>query len=177
MSDGEEIKRDTLFSLLTDLERADGGLVEIDPEQHKDLLLSAELKIDAYKYIFQKYDSRITEVQAEIDELTAIKRTLQRRQESLRTLLLWIFKQKGIEKFPGVKYTAKFCERKKVSIKVEPDAKIYLAFPNLVKRSYVWDKAAFAREFKKNPDVLSEFATEEKSEFIQFVLNRSIDDE
>lgn len=177
MSEADEIKGDTLFSLLTDLERADSGLVDVDPEEHRELLLSAELKIDAYKYILAKYESRIAEVQAEVDELTAIKRTLQRRQESLRALLLWVFKEKGIEKFPGVKYTAKHCERKKLSIKVEPDAKIYLAFPNLVKRNYAWDKAAFAREFKKNPNVLSEFATEEKSEFIQFVLNRSIDDE
>jgi hypothetical protein len=173
----DELKQDTLFSLLTDLEKADSGLVEFDPEQHRDLLLKAEVKIDSYKYILTKYDSRIAEISADIDELVEVKRSLQRRQNALRQLLLWIMKEKGLSEFPGMKFVVKLMRRKKISIVMqEPDSKTFLKFPDLVKRTYCWDKKAFDKAFEKDPQSLEGYGIEDFSEYVQFVTKRGLDD-
>jgi len=167
---------DTLFELLTSLERADSGLIEFDPEKHRETLINAEIKIDSYKYILTKYESKIEEIQDEIDQLQTIKNTLQRRSASFRSALVWILKEKKISQFPGVKWVVKLQQRKKISLLGEPDSKTFLALPSIVKRTYVWDKRAFDEAYKKDPQSLAAYAKEDVSEFVKFDLKRSIDD-
>jgi len=168
-------ENDTLLSLLSDLENVDNGLLNFNPEEHRELLLKAELKIDAYKYMDVKYDSRIREVADEIKALTEIKRSLESKQTALRKTMIWVFKEKSIDKFSGVKYVASLISKTKISIfRTEPDAPLYFKFPHLIKREYSWDKRAFDNEFKSNPE-LQNFATEEKSEYITFKLKKGLD--
>lgn len=173
----EAKKPDTLFSLLDALEQADEGLLQLKPEEHREALLKAELKIDAYKYVLMRYDSRITEIKNEIEELTAVKRTLEKRQESLKSLLLYILKEKGLEQFPGVKYVVKLMNRKKVSvIEREPNSMDFSEHPDLVKRTYSWDKRAVADAYRKNPELYKHYAVEDVSEFVQFNLRKGLDE-
>jgi hypothetical protein len=153
----------------------DNGLLEFDAEKHREQLLKAEIKIDGCHYIVKKYESRIAEVNAEIAELAAIKKTLTNRLDSFEKSMLWILKERGLDAFPGVKYVLKRMERKKIVMTVDPDSQAFLALPTVVKRSYVWDKKAFDKEYWKNPEALGKYAREDKSEYIQFSLNRSID--
>lgn len=169
-----EEKKDTLLSLLSDLEDADNGLVEFDPEKHRDMLITTELKIDAYKYVMMKYESRIEEINAEIKELTEIKRSLERKSESMKKALLWVLQQKGIEKFPGVKYVISVISKAKIVLDTEPNPAYYLNYPELVRREYSWDKRAFDAAFKSNPE-LAGLAHEEKTSYIQFKLKKGID--
>jgi hypothetical protein len=173
-----ETARDTLLKLLTDLEHADAGLIDFDPEKHHETLVKAEIKIDSYQYILQKYESRIAEIKSEIDQLAKIKSTLENRANSLEKTLLWIMKHRGLDMFPGVKHVLKIVKRKKVVMTVdEPDSQIFLKLPMLVKRNYCWDKRAFNRAFAADPNSLATYAKEEISESIKFDLKRTIDDE
>ena len=171
------MSEDTLLKLLTSLEQADNALVDFDPEQHRETLLKAEVKIDSYKYILDRYTSRIAEIDADIEQLTAIKKTLQNRSNSLKDLLLWVLKQRGIDSFPGVKHVVKLMERKRISTLSEPDSSLFFKFPDLVKREYSWDKRAFDKAYIKDVETLGQYAKEDKTEYVQFYLNRSIDGE
>lgn len=174
MTEETEAKPDTLFSLLTDLENADSGLVEFNPEEHREKLLGAELKIDAYKYVLNKYESRIEEIAKEIAELTAVKRSLESKSTAMKSMVLWIFKQKQLEKFPGVKYVAQVISKKKIVIKTQPDARLYLDFPTLIRREYSWEKREFDKLFATVPQ-LKELATEETTDYIKFNLKKGIE--
>lgn len=169
----ESEKKDTLLSLLTDLENVDNGLIEFDPETHREVILKTSLKIDNYKYMLTKYDSRISEIAAEIAELTIAKSTLQKKQDALKAMMLYAFQEKSIDKFPGERYVASRISKEVVVIKQQPDPRTYLAYPNLVRREYSWDKRAFDSEFKTN-ESLKDFATVEKSEYIKFNLIKGV---
>ncbi len=152
-------------------------MIEFDPEKHRETLTKAEIKIDAYKYILTKYDSRMDEIQKEIDELQAIKNTLLRRSSALRDSLLWVMKERKLSQFPGMRWVLKLQKRKRITlVNPSPDSKTFLELPSLVKRTYVWDKKAFDAAYKKDPQSLAAYGKEEVSEFVKFDLNRSIDE-
>lgn len=170
------MSEDTLLSLLTTLEQADAGLSEFNPNEHMEFLLKSELKIDSYHYILKKYESRITEVQAEIDELTSIKKSLQTRREGLKSMLIWVLKAKGLDQVPGVKHVVKLMQRKKISILAQADSTLFMKHPDIVKREYSWDKKAFDMAYLKDPQTFGQYASEDKTEYVQFYLKRGIDE-
>lgn len=168
---------DSLLKLLTDLEQADTGLIEFDPEQHRETLLKAELKIDSYKYVLNRYASRISEIKDEIEELTAIKRTLENKQNNLLELLFWVMKQKNITKFPGQKYVVSLLKKKNIQIIADnPDSKTFLKFPGLIKRTYAWDKMALKKAYASDPISYAGYAKEEEIEYIKFNLKKGLDE-
>jgi hypothetical protein len=173
----EEPKKDTLFTLLCDLEKADEGLLNYDPEQHKELLLKAEIKIDSCRYFYKKYESRIEEIESDIKELMAIKKTLQNRKEAFKKSMIWVLKEKALKAFPGVNYILKLTKRKNIKPLIPiPDSSTYLAFQNLITRTYKWDRDALTKAYKKDPESLKDYAIEEESESIKFSSKRNIND-
>lgn len=164
----------TLWQILTALEMADQELQS--SEVQMDLLQAAETKIDSFKYILTKLESRSKEIQNEIDELSEIKSSLQNKVKSIKALLLKVFKEKGIDKQPGLKYVASLVKKKNISITVEADSALALQYPKLITRSYKWDVNAFKKDLKRDPN-LKKFAVEELSEQIRFTLKKGISDE
>lgn len=164
---------DSLNDLLSYLHKADEGLIEFDPEKHKETLLEAEIKIDSYKYILNKYDLAILDAKQNIEAYQAIKKTLENKAERLKNLLLWIMKSKQLNEISGQKHSVKLCSKDVIAITAEPSAATRLHHPDLVKVKYSWDKVAFDKAFK-NSDELKSFAELTKTDFIKFSLKRSV---
>lgn len=172
----EERTEDTLFGLLTYLERSDQELIAFDVDLHKEALERAQLKVDNWKYILNRYESRISEIQREIDELVAVKKLLQQNESAAKRFLLWVLKAKSVDKFKGKRWLLNLRQRKKITAMKEPDTDAMLNFPELVKIGYSWDKKAFDEAFKKNPESLAAYGKEDITEYIDFRLVKGIEE-
>ena len=98
----------TLYELTAEQQAIEDALIdnggELSPELEEMLNSNQEAiseKVDGYNKILRKFEGRETAIDAEIMRLTALKRTAQNAQKSIKEHLLWAMEQAGKDKLEG----------------------------------------------------------------------------
>jgi len=151
-----EISEDmTLNMLFTTMNQVDNLLIDLTPEQMEALGAYCLKKIDNYKYIEEKYNNEIARIMLRVDEYNKIIKSLKSRLASLKEYLMFHVKQNG-GKLNGTEYTVSVTTIKGAAVEIDklfnPDQKVAINYPELVKKVYSWDKTALKAYLKSSPE-------------------------
>ncbi len=168
----------TLPGLLQTLERADQGLLDLSEEAQKQIVAELATKIDAYKYLDEKFDLEIERMAKQVRDLQAVKKTLTSNKERLRELMDFHMKENKFERLPGETYAVqRIVKKHDIELTVgPPTAEDVVAWPAFVKASYSWDAVALKNAIKADPThpVLSWFGEPKESSYIKFSVRRDV---
>jgi hypothetical protein len=157
-------KKRTFMELLQLLEQADEGMIEFSPDEIKEIGDNLREKVDSIKYVLDKLEAESERLKKNIDEFSAVKKSIDRNYESLETYVGVAMASNKWEKLVGEKFEINLKRSEKIVMTADPNSEIYLAFPDLAKREYAWDKRAFDAAFKarKYPELEKYCAIENK---------------
>lgn len=177
--DGELVREEkpTLGVLLERLQEADDGLLNLNEDQAKALVADLAEKVDAYKYVDEKFESEIARLASRIADFQEHKKALESNRKRLRELMLFHMESKGFEKLPGNAYSVSKVMRRDIELTLgDPTPELYRKFPDLIKRSYAWNNSAVKAAIKANPDdiEIQSFGREIKTSFIKFSVRKDL---
>lgn len=152
-----DLTMNQIFELLFKL---DNSLIELTEDQMKQLGEMCLQKVDNYKYIEEKYEGEIARIKGRVEHYSSILKNLNSRLASLKEHLMFHVKHNGYDgKLFGDEWVAVVSTIKNSAVEIEkgydPDQKIAINYPNLVRKKYEWDKTQLKAYLKQN------FPTEE----------------
>lgn len=159
----------SLYELTAEQQALEDALIEnggeLTPELEEMLNANTEalaVKVDGYNKILRKFEGAETAIDAEIKRLTAMKRTAQNSQKSLKAHLLWAMKNAGLEKLEG--NLCKASLRHTTSLEVDEEALLgtiavkvaewQRTLPSFVTLTAKVSKTAIKDAYPKGVDVL-----------------------
>lgn len=165
-------KTENFDELLFRLNQNDEGK-PLEEDDFNELIGDLKGKIDGIKYFISKCEAESKRL-AE-DYLIPIAKRKQACDNSVKTLKNWVTQTMIKQKYPyleGDLFKVKIQEKKGISENggISLDAKSFLKYKGLIKRSYSWDKKALGAAFKSDPEKYKNIATPTKTSFIRFSI-------
>lgn len=162
------VKPKTLNELLHALCMADEMLLDVNLDEVPDLLEQGKVKIDSYKYIMDRMESMIVEMDRKETEYASAKSTLKRQLKRLKEHLAFALINNGFEKFTGNQYKCWVQYSESVDLKLsEPGAHHKIHFPNLIKTTYEWKKTDIKRILKLDPEKIEDASDRQLAEKVR----------
>jgi phage host-nuclease inhibitor protein Gam len=164
----------TLAALLQLMEEVDGGLADLTPEQMRDIAQQAEVKVDSYAYMIEKFESEAARLDGRIKAFQEAKKSAIAKAESLRSLIAHHMQANGLTQMPGQDYRVSLRRSESVKVNTEPNADMYCAFAEYIRTKYEWDKAAVKQALKSGNTELEAFAKVVEGVSPQFQVKRAL---
>jgi hypothetical protein len=163
----ESMSLPNILSLMT---QVDEGMINASVEDMTALMEKAELKVDSYKYIIDKFESESERLANKIKDFQASKKVIDSKVERIKSLLVFSMQKNSFTKFNGEEYKVRLQASKSVAVKREPAAMDMVESPEFVRVKYEWVKP----EIKKALDSGKEISFAEFKESLApiFTVNK-----
>lgn len=166
--------RVTLSELLSRLEAADAGLLDVNLEELDEISGGISEKCDSYKIILDRLASREQSIAKEIEELHEHCKAYARKQQILKDHLLFQMRKYGWDSLQGKKHkiTIGRAESFVPSFLSSPTSDLAKELPQFVRTKHEWDATAIKHHIKAG-NVFTHGSIIEKS-FIKFSLRKDV---
>lgn len=165
-------QKKTLGSLISTLQRAEADLIEFSPEMVEDL----KEKVDAYKYVDEKFDAEIFRLNEQMQLIAEVKKSLANKKAKLRELMAYHMKENKFDKLPGQMFQVSLVERADVELTLpEANAETYLLYgPEIIERSYSWKAVELKKKVKSDPENYKHFGNIVHNYHVKFSAKKDL---
>jgi hypothetical protein len=176
----DEIKEKmTLKEILELLSHVERGIVNLDEDELKELGEKALVKIDGYKDFIERCDCEANRIVEKIKEFQATKKTIENKKKQIEKLLLIHMNSHEFKDMVGDMYAVKVVTRRQSKLVFKgswdtPDGQTFLKYPDLVKRSYTWDKTGVKNSVAACPDDWKDIATLEDTQSLRWSVRKGV---
>lgn len=170
----------TLPQILAKLHEADNCLIKLTDDQQQLVVTDLKDKVDAYKYIDNKFKSETARLAFEIKELQLAKKGVMKAHREFRDAMRDHMLSNEFQKLPGVRHNVLLIKKTEIELKLpEANPATYLEFKDLglVKRTYSWDTTKVEAAFKKDPETFKDFGKKVIKPYVQFKVRTEFENE
>lgn len=158
----------TLNSLLTSLREAEDGLIEIDL---KEVLGSIKGKVDNTFEVLDRLESDSERMGKMAKAVQARKKSIDNQIKRLKDYVQFSMEEDGTTELLGETHKLKLYSRKGVKVKdQEIDSTLFLAFPEVITRTYAFEKNVLKEKYKADPEAYECLMEKSESKHIRFTV-------
>lgn len=166
----------TLWAIMDTLEQMERGLLELTPDEMKEIGGATRAKVDGYKQFTDMAKGVGEMIGNWEDELAQARKSLENKVSGLKSHMHNLMTTFGFEKLPGHVYEARLQKNPPRLVmnpeRAKADISTYAEFPNFIKTSYSWDNDAVKKAIQGGSTQFVEFATVEQGTSLRFGVNK-----
>lgn len=155
----------TLAQILKTLEEADNALLDLSPDDMRQLGSMLAEKVDAYHTVLSKMAAEEKRLREEAESFLKPARALASAQERLKQSMSFVMMENKYLRIPGDKYRVELKESKSVSCPLDPTKDDQWVYPDFVRVKFEWDKKAL-REALEGDDKEKKALAEKVAEVV-----------
>jgi len=164
---------------LAALRRADEAYDDLTDEEYYERIGSVQDKVDGFKEILSRGKAESARLAGLAKEITEQKRYLDNKMKRLEDWALYSMKNNNMPVLHGEFYTIAIAKN---PLSVEPlkdptnelFIKYSMKYPNIFKRSLVWNKTEAKKALQENPDELKDLFKLTQTEKVKFTVKKGI---
>lgn len=143
----------TLNELLTTLRDAEDGIVNMDMVALEDTLGSVRDKVDGIYEVLDRLESESDRMGRLAKSFAVRKKSLENQSKRLKEYIIYSMDMDESTEIYGQTHRLRLYKRESMKVKdQEIDSTLFLAFPEVITRTYAFEKNVLKEKYKADPE-------------------------